>query len=415
MLFIKIATILFFISVIDVFVSAQRKIGYPVVLIPGDGGSQLVVKLNKSSTPHYLCRKVTAGYETIWVNLEELLPEVIDCFVDNMRLRYDPVSRTTHDGPGVDIRTTGFGDTASVEYLDPNPATHLSSKMTYFSHIVDDLVAIGYTRGLSVRGAPFDFRKAPNELGQYFVDLQQLIEDTFLKNNNTKVVVIGHSMGNPVFLYFLNRLPQQWKDKYIQSFISLAGVWGGAVKTLRLMASGDNLGVVVVNVNKIRPEQRAMPSTAFLMPNDRFWNRSEVLVVTPEKNYTVADYKEYFTDLNFTDGFEMWKDTKDLVYDLTPPEVPVLCIHGSGVPTVDTLIFGKGQFPDTYPASVNGDGDGTVNLRSLLGCLRWVGAQKYPVRHVALNGSSTEHMALLANSDARQYIKDVVTGERLLD
>lgn len=155
-----------------------------------------------------------------------------------------------------------------------------------------------------------------------------------------------------------------------------------------------------------------MPSTAFLLPNDQFWNQSEVLVVTPEKNYTVADYKQYFTDLNFTDGFNMWIDTKNLVHDLTPPEVPVHCLHGSGVPTLDTLVFGKGQFPDTYPASVNGDGDGTVNLRSLLGCLRWVGAQKYPVAHVVFNGNTSEHMALLANVDVRRYIKDVVMRKK---
>ncbi|BFZ19520.1 hypothetical protein BsWGS_22559 [Bradybaena similaris] len=412
MLDTNIRAVLFLITTVAVYVPAESSIGYPVVLIPGDGGSQLVAKLNKTSTPHHLCRKYTADYESIWVNLEELLPQVIDCFVDNMRLRYDPVTRTTHDGPGVDIRTTGFGDTASVEYLDPEPATHYLSKMTYFSHIVADLVALGYTRNVSVRGAPFDFRRAPNELGQYFMDLQQLIEDTYASNNNTKVVVIGHSMGNTVFLYFLNHLPQSWKDKFIQSFISLAGVWGGAVKTLRLMASGDNLGVVVVNVNKIRPEQRAMPSTAFLLPSDQFWNQSEVLVITPERNYTVSDYKQYFTDLNFTDGFNMWMDTKNLVHDLTPPEVPVHCLHGSGVPTLETLVFGKGQFPDTYPASVNGDGDGTVNLRSLLGCLRWVGAQKYPVMHVVFNGNTSEHMALLANADVRQYIKNVVMGKK---
>lgn len=78
-----------------------------------------------------------------------------------------------------------------------------------------------------------------DELGDYFKDLQELVEETYQKNNNTRVVVIGHSMGNPVFLYFLNRQPQSWKDKFIQSFVTLAGVWGGAVKPLRLMASGS--------------------------------------------------------------------------------------------------------------------------------------------------------------------------------
>uniref|UniRef100_A0A0B6ZGM7 EF-hand domain-containing protein n=2 Tax=Arion vulgaris TaxID=1028688 RepID=A0A0B6ZGM7_9EUPU len=392
--------------------SAQVSVRYPVILIPGDGGSQLVAKLNKTTSPHYICRKYTSDYESIWLNLEELLPEVLDCFVDNMRLLYDPQTRTTFNTPGVDIQANGFGETDSVEFLDPNPVTHFSSSLSYFYFIVNDLVTMGYARGLSVRGAPFDFRKAPNELGDYFIALKKLVEETYEKNNNTKVVVIAHSMGSPVFLYFLNRQPQEWKDKFIQSFVTLAGVWGGAVKPLRLMASGDNLGVIIVNTNKIRPQQRSMPSTAFLMPDSQFWSASEVLVSTPDKNYTVANYKEFFADMNFTDGYNMRMDTENLVRDLTPPQVPVHCIHGSGVPTPAAFIFGKDQFPDTYPKEVDEDGDGTVNIRSLFGCLKWVGKQKYPVMHVHLNGSTSDHMAILSNSDARQYIKDVVTGKR---
>ncbi|BFZ12763.1 hypothetical protein BsWGS_15802 [Bradybaena similaris] len=391
---------------------SSTSVRYPVVLIPGDGGSQLVAKLNKTSSPHYLCRKSTSDYESIWLNLEELLPEVLDCFVDNMRLWYNPKTRKTFNTPGVDIKVSGFGGTESVEFLDPNPVSHLSSSLAYFYYIVSDLVSLGYVRGQSVRGAPFDFRKAPNELSDYFIDLQKLIEETYQKNNNTKIVAIAHSMGNPVFLYFLNRQPQSWKNKFIQSFVTLAGVWGGAVKPLRLMASGDNLGVIIVNTIKIRPQQRSMPSTAFLMPSAQFWAPSDILVRTFEKNYTVKNYKEFFTDMNFTDGYDMRADTENLVSSLTPPQVPVHCIHGSGVPTPGMLIFGKNQFPDSYPSQVDEDGDGTVNIRSLLGCLRWLGRQKYPVIHTAFNGSDSEHMSILSNSGVRKYVVDVVTGKR---
>jgi nicotinamidase-related amidase len=59
---------------------------YPVVLIPGDGGNQLHAKLNKTITPHYICQKHSSSYFELWLNLEEITPFVIDCFVDNMRL-----------------------------------------------------------------------------------------------------------------------------------------------------------------------------------------------------------------------------------------------------------------------------------------------------------------------------------------
>ncbi|XP_005094704.1 phospholipase A2 group XV isoform X2 [Aplysia californica] len=380
---------------------------YPVILVPGDGGSQLEAKLNKTTAPHYLCQKHTSSYESIWLNLEELLPEVIDCFVDNMRLLYNPITRKTSNNEGVDIRVPQFGNTSSVEWLDAY--SHFSS-LQYFFPIVKDLVSLGYVRGKSVRGAPFDFRKAPNELGEFYENYKKLIEETYRINNNSKVALVAHSMGNPVTLYFLNKQPQEWKDQYIQSFITIAGVWGGAVKTLRLMSSGDDLGVVIVNPLKVRPEQRAMPSTAFLMPTDQFWQPSEVLVQTEKRNYTVMDYKDFFNDMNYTDGYNLRLDTEKLIHEVTPPGVPVHCLHGLGVHTPAALVFPPGGFPDTYPKTVVGDGDGTVNKRSLLGCLRWSGKQKYPVKHKVFKGA--EHMSILSLPEISKYIVSVITGKR---
>ena len=81
----------------------------------------------------------------------------------------------------------------------------------------------------------------PDELGEYIKALQALVEETYYQNFNTPVVLLGHSMGNPLALYLLNHMSQQWKDKFIKSFISLAGVWGGAMKPIRLMVSGKRI------------------------------------------------------------------------------------------------------------------------------------------------------------------------------
>lgn len=129
-----------------------------VSAVPGDGGSQIDAKLNKPEVVHYICAK-TSEYYNAWLNLELLVPLIIDCWVDNMRLIYDNVTRKTHNPPGVTTRVPGWGNPDVVEWLDP---TH-ASQGSYFKDIGNALVANGYVRNKSLRGAPYDFRKGPSK------------------------------------------------------------------------------------------------------------------------------------------------------------------------------------------------------------------------------------------------------------
>lgn len=167
------------------------------------------------------------------------------------------------------------------------------------------------------------------ELGDYYTDLTNLVEDTYRINGNEPVMLICHSMGCPVSYYYLLQKDQAWKDQYIQSFVTLAGAWGGAVKAMKAFTSGDNLGVIVVPALTIRKDERTFPSLAYLLPSDKFWDEDEILVSTQRRNYTVNDYENFFRDINYTTGYEMWKDVKDLTHDMVPPNVEVHCIHGN--------------------------------------------------------------------------------------
>lgn len=105
-----------------------------------------------------MCAK-QADFFNVWLNLELLVPYVIDCWIDNVRLIYDNVTRTTSNPPGVTTRVPGWGTSEVVEWLDP---THASAG-TYFKDIGNALVSAGYNRSSSIRGAPYDFRKGPSE------------------------------------------------------------------------------------------------------------------------------------------------------------------------------------------------------------------------------------------------------------
>lgn len=153
-----------------------------LLIVPGDGGSQVDARLNKPSTVHYICDKTTKDWFNLWLNLELLAPLIIDCWTDNARLHYDNMTRTTSNSPGVEIRIPGWGSPEVVEWIDPSQAVRtfnddefvcllrscllailFQKQGAYFKEIGNALVKNGYVRGLSIRGAPYDFRKGPSE------------------------------------------------------------------------------------------------------------------------------------------------------------------------------------------------------------------------------------------------------------
>lgn len=79
------------------------------------------------------------------------------------------------------------------------------------------------------------------------------------------------------------------------------------------------------------------------------------------------------------------------------------CLHGSKVGTVEMLSYGQ---LDEYPKLVLGDGDGTVNSRSLEGCLHWQGKQKQKIYHEEF--AAVDHMSILRDDNILSYISNVL-------
>lgn len=211
------------------------------------------------------------------------------------------------------------------------------------------------------------------------------------------MILVCHSMGCPVTLYFLNHQTQVWKKTYVKTLVSLAAPWGGAVKALKAFTSGDNLGVIVVPALTIRKDERTFPSLAYLMPSDKFWAHDEVLMSSGTKTYTTQNYADLFQDIDYEVGYNMWLDTRNLTYDLKHPGVDVHCIHGVGVNTMEHLEYRSEKFPDQNPKITFGDGDSTVNTRSLAGCLRWKEVAGYEFKYMNISG--VDHMSVM--TDAR--------------
>ncbi|VDP96517.1 unnamed protein product [Trichobilharzia regenti] len=123
-------------------------IKYPIILIPGLGGSQAYCepKTNKQAFTAF----------SLWFNwFYLLLPERLATYFN---LKYDPVTYEGHDADECKIDFPGWGETWSVEYLSQ------SNYITYFHTIVSELTEDNYyVRNFTIRGAPYDFRKAPGK------------------------------------------------------------------------------------------------------------------------------------------------------------------------------------------------------------------------------------------------------------
>ena len=67
----------------------------------------------------------------------------------------------------------------------------------------------------------------------------------------------------------------------------------------------------------------------------------------------------------------------------------------------------KNVFSDD-PELVMGDGDGTVNIRSLRACLKWTGEQNQSVHHEVFPG--VNHSDMLKTDETVQYFVDIISS-----
>lgn len=115
-------------------------------------------------------------------------------------------------------------------------------------------------------------------------------------------------MGGKLLLNFLQQMPQQWKDKNVKQFISLATPWGGSVKTIQALSIGYDFGVKLINSQKMKELQETYPSVVWLLPSKQFWKPDEVLVIMEKKNYTLVNIDQCFLDIGLANIADMRKD-----------------------------------------------------------------------------------------------------------
>jgi len=79
------------------------------------------------------------------------------------------------------------------------------------------------------------------------------------------------------------------------------------------------------------------------------------------------------------------------------------------IPTVENLIYKSNDIANEVPKLVYGDGDGTVNLRSLQSCNHWKPFQKPGI--TSMEFPNSEHIKILADERVIKEIQDILSSD----
>jgi lysophospholipase-3 len=248
--------------------------------------------------------------------------------------------------------------------------------------LVDALKGVGYRDGanLFLFGAPYDFRHAPAAPGmasKVFSDFSSrfklLVERASVRNGNKPVILVTHSMGGLFTMVFLDRSPLAWRRRYVKHLVMLCLGVGGSPLNMWPLAfnavsppSHSLVGTVLTYGN------RSFASMFSLLPSPKVYGDTP-LVITRAKNYSANNMAEYLAAVGLSQEQVALYRTRALpvTLNIRAPLVPMTSINGVGVPTIDRLVFRDGNF-SAKPQLVNGDGDGQINLQTVLALERLI-------------------------------------------
>ena len=209
-----------------------------------------------------------------------------------------------------------------------------------------------------------------------------------------KVTIVVHSMGGIVSLYFLNEVvTQDWKDQYINAWVTLSGAWSGGSVVVGRVISGP-----------LHLAYRTFQSSAWVLPKPSIWNNT-VLVTSTSRNYTASDYEDLFAHIGYPQGYQMYLGILPLNENYPAPHVPIHCFYGVNVSTQESFTYGNGF--NTTPTNIKyGDGDGSINLLSSQVCLKWQNEQSEPFSTLTFPG--VNHTQMLIDTAVLEAVAEIV-------
>lgn len=355
---------------------------HPVVLVPGYGANQLHARVTAAYEPS--APRCGAWKEKGWFQLWPINnmtmhdPRQVPCFADQMSLVYDAVADDYGNAAGVVTRVPFFGSTRGLIGWDP---------------LVRQLEAMGYRDGESLFGAPYDFRYSvaprghPSAEGARYLDgLARLIKRASSLNQGRPAVVVAHSYGCALTYQFLLGRQPAWRRRFVKHVVLLAPALGGFAQGLNDLNVGMDYGLPNVTRPLRARLARNQESIFWRLPTPMVFG-DRPLVVTKNTTYLACNIVEFLEAIGFSEGIRPYVTRVLPLWQALPaPMVPVTSVIGVGVRTPEMFVYGEDGFGGD-PEVVYGDGDGDINLVSLVAIEKeWSGVEGQVMKVVRLPG-----------------------------
>lgn len=377
---------------------------HPLVFVGGAGASLMKADLNKTSAPHWYCSTQYKDYD-LWLYYRTLTPFWAPCWLDNMRLRW-------RDGKmqdaGIEVRLVG-DELGEQEDINKGFAKDL------WSDLLLNISSLGYSGTSPHVGAlHYDWRMSVDQLmvDGTFANMQKQIETRVAAADGKRAVLTTLSFGSPLMHKFLTQfVDSAWKQKFVERWISLSGVFGGVVELTRMALYPEPMDffdipkmLPYISLEALRDMSNTFPSSFAARPT--YMRDDETLVSANVagqlRNYTKHDMAMALEDSGLSAARQVYKSSEHAYSfdDLDGPGVTVDCIYGTGDETVDAIHFDLGFNKHATHYGYE-DGDGVAPTRSLSMCAKWSSPNEsdpkvsvHPIPHIGHGGPLHNNVAL---------------------
>ena len=389
----------------------------PVVIIPGATESRLYARVDHSIFDNSKCLNDNIpDNEWFMVYLQQNI--TFNCTASILAIHYDEELDQHYNSPGVEVDVEVTGGLESI--ISP---TEDVSQMEYAAHVLDMLKTKGHISYLNIHGLNYDWRAAINELNMTYDEWKQLIEETYSRNGNERVVIVGHSMGGLIGTYFLRIMKPEWKAKYIHKYVPVSADFLGSILGLTVFPGfpfpykagqyGHGIGVSLY-MNLITQQIVSLtPGYINNLPNIiARKDKDTVMMQLPDRNLTIGNYDDLFHLLDLPPGLlQYYKKHRDLTNNNEHPGVNVSCLYSLGLPTPNKFAYESWKDFPASPVIGIGTGDLMVEEESLAACKEWADDERFSFKLKILDATIADHVTTFKADFALQAIYDLIAED----